>query len=176
MDARSARGALTSGTVPLRPLPPLHREHRIVPSNQNVMQLSAWQRTIARLFLGAKTFIRASWAEAQSLLEQAVAIEPNRIVHRLDLGHVYADRKQHDKARRSVVIGSMRAARSAAVAIVNGTRVRPTASSPSQQRSYQDAADVASSSISRHGIGVVVRPKTVLSSLVPTTVFAQPTE
>ncbi len=66
--------------------------------HQNVMQLSAWQRMIARLFLGAKTFIRASWAEALSLLEQAVAIEPNRIVHRLDLGHVYADQKQPDKA------------------------------------------------------------------------------
>jgi tetratricopeptide (TPR) repeat protein len=54
--------------------------------HQNVMQLRSLQRLAAKLLLGAKVLGEASWAEAQRSLEEAVAIEPNRIAHRLDLG------------------------------------------------------------------------------------------
>jgi tetratricopeptide (TPR) repeat protein len=70
--------------------------------HQNVMQLGKLERLAAKLFLGAKIFGKASWAEAQQSLEQAVAIEPNRIAHRLDLGRLYAARKQYDRAREQL--------------------------------------------------------------------------
>lgn len=70
--------------------------------HQNVMQLGMFERLAARLLLGAKVFEKASWAEAQQSLEQAVAIEPNRIAHRLDLGRLYAARKQYDGAREQL--------------------------------------------------------------------------
>ena len=67
--------------------------------NAEVMRLSGLSRMIAKNFLGGKVFGEASWDNAQRYLEEAVALEPNRITHRLDLGRVYADRKQKDKAR-----------------------------------------------------------------------------
>jgi Flp pilus assembly protein TadD len=36
-------------------------------------------------------FNTASWSEAVRYLEQAVAIEPNRLVHHLDLARIYRD-------------------------------------------------------------------------------------
>ena len=67
--------------------------------NAEVMRLSGVSRMIAKNFLGGKVFGEASWDNAQRYLEEAVAIEPNRITHRLDLGRVYADRKQKAKAQ-----------------------------------------------------------------------------
>ena len=67
--------------------------------NHQVMQLSSIQRLIARTILGAKTFGKASWQEAVQSLEDAVAIEPDRIVHRLDLARVYIARKRNAEAR-----------------------------------------------------------------------------
>lgn len=66
--------------------------------NAEVMRLNGFTRMIAKNLLGGKTFGEASWDNAQHYLEQAVEIEPNRIVHRLDLAGVYADRDQKDKA------------------------------------------------------------------------------
>ena len=67
--------------------------------NAEVMRLSGVSRMIAKNFLGGAVFGEASWDNAQRYLEEAVAIEPDRITHRLDLGRVYADRKQKAKAR-----------------------------------------------------------------------------
>jgi len=66
--------------------------------NAEVMRLNAVLRLIAERFLGGQVFDEASWDKAQRFLEQAVAADPNRIVHRLDLGEVYADRHQAAKA------------------------------------------------------------------------------
>jgi len=66
--------------------------------NAEVMRLNGFSRMIAKNFLGGKVFGEASWDNAQKYLEEAVALEPNRITHRLDLGAVYADRDQKDKA------------------------------------------------------------------------------
>jgi tetratricopeptide (TPR) repeat protein len=66
--------------------------------NAEVMRLNGFTRMIAKNILGGKTFGEASWDNAQKYLEQAVAIEPNRITHHLDLGAVYADRDDKAKA------------------------------------------------------------------------------
>ena len=67
--------------------------------NAEIMRVNGFARAFARTFLGAQVFSRASWDEAQRLLERAVQVDPDRIVHHLDLGHIYADRGEKDKAR-----------------------------------------------------------------------------
>jgi Tfp pilus assembly protein PilF len=44
-------------------------------------------------------FDQANWKDAVRYLERASALEPDRIVHRLELASVYADSKNKDKAR-----------------------------------------------------------------------------
>jgi hypothetical protein len=68
--------------------------------NAEVMRLNSFTRMIAKNLLGGKVFGEASWDNAQKYMEEAVAIEPNRITHRLDLAGVYADRDMKDKARQ----------------------------------------------------------------------------
>ncbi len=67
--------------------------------NAEVMLLSSFSRTIARNLLGGRIFGTASWKEAVRYMEAAVAAEPDRIVHRLDLAEVYADVGEKEKAR-----------------------------------------------------------------------------
>jgi Tfp pilus assembly protein PilF len=66
--------------------------------NAEIMRVNGLSRAFARHFLGAKIFDAASWADAQKYLESAVAEDSARIVHRLDLAAVYADRDQRAKA------------------------------------------------------------------------------
>jgi len=65
----------------------------------NIMRLSGFTRFMAKNLLGGKTFDEANWNDAARLLERAVMLEPDRIVHRLDLAGVYRDRKENSKAR-----------------------------------------------------------------------------
>lgn len=65
----------------------------------NIMRLSGFTRFFAKNVLGGKTFDEANWNDAARFLERAAALEPNRIVHRIDLAEVYADRGERDKAR-----------------------------------------------------------------------------
>lgn len=67
--------------------------------NAEIMRLSGLSRTFARAFLGADAFNLASWDEAQRLLESAVQHEPGRIIHRLDLAGIYANRGDSARAR-----------------------------------------------------------------------------
>jgi len=67
--------------------------------NAEVMRLNGFSRMIAKNFLGGQIFGQANWDNAQRYLEEAVAVDPDRIVHRLDLGKVYLDRDMKDKAR-----------------------------------------------------------------------------
>jgi len=67
--------------------------------NYNVMRLSGMTRFMAKTFLGGKVFDSANWNDAQRYMEEAVANEPDRLVHRLDLARVYAARGMTDKAR-----------------------------------------------------------------------------
>ena len=67
--------------------------------NAEIMRLSGFSRFFAKSFLGAGIFKEASWDSAAANLEHAVALDPGRIYHRLELAEVYADRKRYDEAR-----------------------------------------------------------------------------
>lgn len=67
-----------------------------------VMRLSGLERFFAKNLLGGKVFDSANWNEAVSYMERAVAAEPDRITHRLDLGRVYADVGNKAKAREQL--------------------------------------------------------------------------
>lgn len=65
----------------------------------NIMRLNGVERFFAKNLLGGKTFGEANWDAAASFLERASALEPDRIVHALDLAAVYRDRDEKAKAR-----------------------------------------------------------------------------
>jgi tetratricopeptide (TPR) repeat protein len=67
--------------------------------NAEIMRLNTFQRVMAKTFLGGKVLSEANWADATAKLERSVSVEPNRIVHHLDLGLVYKDTKRKDLAR-----------------------------------------------------------------------------
>lgn len=67
--------------------------------NAEVMRLNGLSRMVAKTFLGGQVFGDASWDNAQKYLEESVALEPNRITHRLDLAKVYENRGQKAKAQ-----------------------------------------------------------------------------
>lgn len=67
--------------------------------NAEIMRLNRVERWAARNLLGGGVLGEASWDNAQQFLERAVSVEPHRIVHRLDLAGVYADRDETAKAR-----------------------------------------------------------------------------
>lgn len=70
--------------------------------NAEVMRLSGVTRFMAKNFLGGKVFDSASWDDAQRYLEQAVAAEPNRLIHRVDLAEVLLDRGDKPRARQQI--------------------------------------------------------------------------
>ncbi|MGA1418177.1 MAG: hypothetical protein ACO327_07220 [Gemmatimonadaceae bacterium] len=57
-----------------------------------ILRLNPVARFAARTLLGAAVFGEANWDQAQRSMERAVALEPDRITHRLDLAGVLADR------------------------------------------------------------------------------------
>jgi tetratricopeptide (TPR) repeat protein len=67
--------------------------------NAEIMRLSGFQRFAAKNLLGGKVFGQASWKEAVRYMEAAVASEPERIVHRIDLAEIYEDVGDKAKAR-----------------------------------------------------------------------------
>ena len=67
--------------------------------NAEVMRLNGISRFLAKNVLGGRVFGEASWDKAVSYMERSVAVDPDRIVHRLDLGKIYADLGDKAKAR-----------------------------------------------------------------------------
>lgn len=67
--------------------------------NAEIMRLSGLSRFFAKSFLGAGIFGKASWQEAISNMEKAVALDPARIYHRLELAEILVDRKRYAEAR-----------------------------------------------------------------------------
>ena len=67
--------------------------------NAEVMRLNGFTRMIAKNFLGGKVFSSASWQEAKRYMEEAVAADPDRITHHVDLAGVYRDMGDKAKAR-----------------------------------------------------------------------------
>lgn len=70
--------------------------------NAEVMRLNGISRMVAKNFLGGQVFGSANWNEAQRYMEEAVAVDPERIVHRLDLAKIYLDRRNNAKAREQL--------------------------------------------------------------------------
>jgi tetratricopeptide (TPR) repeat protein len=71
--------------------------------NAEIMRLSGFSRFMAKNFLGGDVFGTASWAEAVRYMERAVALDPNRITHHLDLAEVYRDRKKSGDLEKAKV-------------------------------------------------------------------------
>jgi tetratricopeptide (TPR) repeat protein len=67
--------------------------------NAEVMRLSGLERMVAKTFLGGRVFEAANWADAIRYMEEAVAVDPGRLTHRLDLARIYRDRGEKAKAR-----------------------------------------------------------------------------
>ncbi len=67
--------------------------------NAEVKRLSGFELFFARRFLGGGVLGQANWKDAVSYMERAVAVDPDRIAHRLDLAQIYADIGEKDKAR-----------------------------------------------------------------------------
>lgn len=67
----------------------------------NVMRLGGVTRFLAKNLLGGKVFDEASWKDAVTYLERAAAIEPDRVVHRLNLAAIYADSGNQARAREA---------------------------------------------------------------------------
>jgi tetratricopeptide (TPR) repeat protein len=67
--------------------------------NAEVKRLSGVELFFARRFLGGGVLGQANWKDAVSYMERAVEVDPDRIVHRLDLAGVYVDVGEKDKAR-----------------------------------------------------------------------------
>jgi tetratricopeptide (TPR) repeat protein len=67
--------------------------------NAEVMRLSGMERFFAKNLLGGKVFDSASWNDAVSYMERAVAAEPGAITHHLDLAKIYRDTGNKAKAR-----------------------------------------------------------------------------
>jgi tetratricopeptide (TPR) repeat protein len=67
--------------------------------NAEVMRLNGFERFFAKNVLGGRVFGEASWDKAVSFMERSVAADPDRIVHHLDLGKIYADMGDKAKAR-----------------------------------------------------------------------------
>ena len=67
--------------------------------NAEVMRLSGPTRWFAKNLLGGQVFGSANWESAVRYMEQAVAVEPNRISHRIDLAEIYRDTKNKARAR-----------------------------------------------------------------------------
>lgn len=73
-------------------------QHLLGRWNYEVMKLSGIERFIAKSILGGAAFGQASWEEARRRLERAVALDPTRIYHRLDLARVLVARKEKTAA------------------------------------------------------------------------------
>ncbi len=68
--------------------------------NAEIMRLSGFQRFMAKNFLGGRVFNQANWDNARKDLEKAVELDPNRLTHHLDLGEVYKDMGDKEKAKQ----------------------------------------------------------------------------
>lgn len=67
--------------------------------NAEVMRLNGFERFFAKNVLGGKVFGEANWKDAVANMEKAVAVDPDRLTHRLDLAKIYADIGEKAKAR-----------------------------------------------------------------------------
>ena len=67
--------------------------------NAEVMRLNGPTRWIAKNILGGQVFGSANWNNAVRYMEEAVAVDPNRISHHIDLAEIYRDTDNKARAR-----------------------------------------------------------------------------
>ncbi len=70
--------------------------------NAEVMRLNGVERFFAKNVLGGGVLGTANWKDAVSYMERAVAVDPDRLTHRLDLAKIYIDVKDKPKAREQL--------------------------------------------------------------------------
>lgn len=70
--------------------------------NAEVMRLNGVERFFAKNVLGGGVLGTANWKDAVSYMERAVAVDPDRLTHRLDLAKIYIDVKDNAKAREQL--------------------------------------------------------------------------
>ena len=70
--------------------------------NAEVMRLNGPTRWIAKNVLGGQVFGSANWKNAVQYMEKAVAAEPGRIAHRIDLAEIYRDVDDKTRAREQL--------------------------------------------------------------------------
>ena len=69
--------------------------------NAEIKRLNGFELFFARRFLGGNVLGEANWDDAVKYMERAVELDPIRVSHRLDLGAIYANIGQKDKAREN---------------------------------------------------------------------------
>jgi tetratricopeptide (TPR) repeat protein len=63
------------------------------------MRLGSFTRDMANTMSGGKLFATATWEEAERDLRAAIALEPQRALHHLDLARILSDQGKKDSAR-----------------------------------------------------------------------------
>lgn len=86
-------------------LNPKHAEcmHALGEWNAQVMRIDEFSRNMAINMLGAKVLEKASWKDAEHYMSGAVALQPARTIHHLDLGRIYADMHDAGKAKTQLI-------------------------------------------------------------------------
>lgn len=69
--------------------------------NAEIMRLNGIQRFFAKNVLGGRTLGEANWNEAISYMQRAIAVDPERLAHHLDLAQIYVDVGDKAKAREA---------------------------------------------------------------------------
>src|SRR5438034_1470739 len=73
--------------------------HLVGAWHAEVKRLSGFQKFFAKALYGGGFLDKGNWEDAQKYLEKAVALKPQNIFHRLELGEVYVDVGKYSKAR-----------------------------------------------------------------------------
>jgi tetratricopeptide (TPR) repeat protein len=73
--------------------------HLVGAWHAEVKRLSGFQKFFAKTLFGGGFLDKGNWEDAQKYLQKAVALKPQNIFHRLELGEVYVDLGQYSKAR-----------------------------------------------------------------------------
>src|SRR5438552_436448 len=73
--------------------------HLIGACHAEVKRLSVFEKFFAKALYGGGFLDKGNWEDAQKYLQKAVALKPQNIFHRLELGEVYVDVGKYSKAR-----------------------------------------------------------------------------
>jgi len=73
--------------------------HLIGAWHAEVKRLSGFEKFFAKTLFGGGFLDKGNWDDAQKYLAKAVALKPQNIFHRLELGEVYVDLGKYSKAR-----------------------------------------------------------------------------